>query len=162
VSIVFQETFLFNETVYNNITLDEKFDDDEVVAAATLAQAHDFITRLENGYATIVGERGAALSGGQRQRIAIARALIRQPRLLVLDDATSAVDPALESAILEGLRQLDTTVVIVAYRRSSIVLADEVIYVEDGRVIDRGTHERLYRVLPAYQQLINAYEKEPA
>jgi ABC-type multidrug transport system fused ATPase/permease subunit len=162
VSIVFQETFLFNETVYNNITLDEKFDDDEVVAAATLAQAHDFITRLENGYATIVGERGAALSGGQRQRIAIARALIRQPRLLVLDDATSAVDPALENAILEGLRQLDTTVVIVAYRRSSIVLADEVIYVEDGRVIDRGTHERLYRVLPAYQQLINAYEKEPA
>jgi ABC-type multidrug transport system fused ATPase/permease subunit len=162
VSIVFQETFLFNETVYNNITLDEKFDDDEVVAAAKLAQAHDFITRLENGYATIVGERGAALSGGQRQRIAIARALIRQPRLLVLDDATSAVDPALESAILQGLRQLDTTVVIVAYRRSSIVLADEVIYVEDGRVIDRGTHERLYRVLPAYQRLINAYEKEPA
>ena len=162
VSIVFQETFLFNETVYNNITLDEKFDDDEVVAAATLAQAHDFITKLENGYATIVGERGAALSGGQRQRIAIARALIRRPRLLVLDDATSAVDPALERAILEGLRQLDTTVVIVAYRRSSIVLADEVIYVEDGRVIDRGTHERLYRVLPAYQQLIDAYEKEPA
>lgn len=162
VSIVFQETFLFNDTVYNNITLDEKFDDEQVVEAAKLAQAHDFITRLEKGYATIVGERGAALSGGQRQRIAIARALIREPRLLVLDDATSAVDPAVESAILEGLRQLDTTVVIVAYRRSSIVLADEVIYVEDGRVIDRGTHETLYAALPAYRQLIDAYEKEPA
>jgi ATP-binding cassette, subfamily B, bacterial len=162
VSIVFQETFLFNDTIYNNITLDEKFHDDQVVAAARLAQAHDFITQLEQGYATIVGERGAALSGGQRQRIAIARALIRQPRLLVLDDATSAVDPAVESAILEGLRQLDTTVVIVAYRRSSIVLADEVIYVEDGRVIDRGTHESLFASLPAYQSLINAYEKELA
>jgi ATP-binding cassette subfamily B protein len=162
VSIVFQETFLFNDTVYNNITLDETFDDEQVVTAAKLAQAHDFITRLENGYATIVGERGAALSGGQRQRIAIARALIREPRLLVLDDATSAVDPAVESEILEGLRQLDTTVVIVAYRRSSIVLADEVIYVEDGRVIDRGTHQALYGTLPAYQRLINAYEKEPA
>lgn len=162
VSIVFQETFLFNDTIYNNITLDEKFDDDRVVAAARLARAHDFITMLEKGYATVVGERGATLSGGQRQRVAIARALVREPRLLVLDDATSAVDPAVESDILEGLRQLDTTVVIVAYRRSSIVLADEVIYVEDGRVIDRGTHENLYRSLPAYQQLIDAYEKEPA
>lgn len=162
VSIVFQETFLFNDTIYNNITLDEEFDEAQVVHAAQLAQAHDFIVKLEKGYATVVGERGAALSGGQRQRVAIARALIREPRLLVLDDATSAVDPAVESAILEGLRQLDTTVVIVAYRRSSIVLADEVIYVEDGRVIDRGTHAELYVSLPAYQQLIDAYEREPA
>jgi ABC-type multidrug transport system fused ATPase/permease subunit len=160
VSIVFQETFLFNDTIYNNITLDERFDDDQVVAAAQLAQAHEFITRMEKGYATVVGERGAALSGGQRQRVAIARALIRQPRLLVLDDATSAVDAAVESAILEGLRKLDTTVVIVAYRRSSIVLADEVIYVEDGRVIDRGSHANLYESLADYRGLIDAYEKE--
>ena len=162
VSIVFQETFLFNDTIYNNITLDEDFADEQVIAAAELAQAHDFITKLDKGYATVVGERGAALSGGQRQRVAIARALIRQPRLLVLDDATSAVDPAVESAILEGLKELDTTVVIVAYRRSSIVLADEVIYVEDGRVIDRGTHDKLYSSLSAYRDLIDAYEKEPA
>ena len=162
VSIVFQETFLFNDTIYNNITLDEIFDEERIIAAARLAQAHDFITRLEKGYATVVGERGAALSGGQRQRIAIARALIRQPRLLVLDDATSAVDPAVESAILQGLRGLDTTVLIVAYRRSSIVLADEVIYVEDGRVIDRGSHGQLYASLSAYRGLIDAYEKEPA
>lgn len=160
VSIVFQETFLFNDTIYNNITLDEEFSEEEVLTAAKIAQAHDFIESLEDGYATVVGERGAALSGGQRQRIAIARALIRKPRLLVLDDATSAVDPAVESEILAGLRQLETTVVIVAYRRSSIVLADDVIYVEDGRVIDRGSHERLYASLPAYRQLIDAYETD--
>jgi len=161
VAIVFQETFLFNDSVYNNITLNEDFDEGDVLAASRLAQAHGFISQLEDGYATMVGERGATLSGGQRQRIAIARALVRKPRLLVLDDATSAVDPAIESSILAGLRSLDTTVVIVAYRRSSIVLADEVIYVEDGRVIDRGTHRELYAALPAYRDLIDAYEREP-
>lgn len=162
VSIVFQETFLFNDTIYNNITLDEAFAEHEVFEAARIARADTFIREQENGYATVVGERGAALSGGQRQRIAIARALIRRPRLLVLDDATSAVDAAVESQILAGLRGLDTTVVIVAYRRSSIVLADEVIFVEDGRVIDRGSHERLYQSLPEYRALIDAYEQEPA
>ncbi len=159
VSIVFQETFLFNDTIYNNITLDEPFDEADVLNAAKLAQADGFISQLENGYGTLVGERGASLSGGQRQRIALARALVRQPRLLVLDDATSAVDPAVEGSILAGLGELDTTVVIVAYRRSSIVLADEVIYIEDGRVMDRGTHDDLYASLPAYQDLIDAYEQ---
>ncbi len=164
VSVVFQETFLFNDSVYHNITLGEPFDESDVIAAAELAQADDFIRGLPDGYATVVGERGASLSGGQRQRIAIARALVREPRLLVLDDATSAVDPAVESAILDGLEQLDTSVVIVAYRRSSIVLADEVIYIEDGRVIDRGTHKELYRSLAAYRSLIDAYDQieEPA
>ncbi|MDH3539751.1 MAG: ATP-binding cassette domain-containing protein, partial [Acidimicrobiia bacterium] len=160
VSIVFQETFLFNDTVYNNITLGEPFDRADVTAAARLAQADEFISELDDGYATVVGERGATLSGGQRQRIALARALVRRPRLLVLDDATSAVDPAVENAILEGLRQLDTTVVIVAYRRSSITLADEVIYIDYGRVIDRGSHAVLYDSLPAYRSLIDAYEQE--
>ena len=160
VSIVFQETFLFNDSVYNNVTLGEPFDEADVVAAAKLAQADGFISSLPDGYATVVGERGATLSGGQRQRIALARAIVRHPRLLVLDDATSAVDPSVESVILGGLKELDTTVVIVAYRRSSIVLADEVIYLDYGRVIDRGTHASLYARLPAYRSLIDAYEEE--
>jgi ATP-binding cassette subfamily B protein len=160
VTIVFQETFLFNDTVFNNISLDEPIPESEVLNAAKLAQADSFISELPDGYYTLVGERGATLSGGQRQRIALARAIARHPRLLVLDDATSAVDPAVEGAILAGLAELDTTVVIVAYRRSSIVLADEVIYIEDGRAIDRGTHYEMYERLPAYRDLIDAYERE--
>ena len=157
-AIVFQEAFLFDDTVANNITLGADHTMDEIVAASTLAQADGFINEMPEGYETLVGERGTSMSGGQRQRIALARALIRAPRLLLLDDATSAVDPSVEGAILDGLAQLDTTVVIVAYRRSSIVLADEVIFVEDGRVSDRGSHDELYRRLPSYRALIDAYE----
>ena len=159
-ALVFQEAFLFDDTIAANITLDGPFGSDEIERAARLAQAHEFISALPAGYETLVGERGATLSGGQRQRIALARALIRQPRLLVLDDATSAVDPAVETAILEGLAALDTTVVIVAYRRSSIVLADEVIFIEDGRIVGRGTHEKLYAALDSYRSLIDAYDSE--
>jgi ATP-binding cassette, subfamily B, bacterial len=160
VAIVFQETFLFNDTVYNNISLGEPMKEADVFAAARLARADGFISELQDGYDTLVGERGASLSGGQRQRIALARAIARHPRLLVLDDATSAVDPSVEGEILTGLAALDTTVVIVAYRRSSIVLADEVIYVEDGRAIDRGSHTELYSRLESYRQLIDAYEQQ--
>lgn len=159
-ALVFQEAFLFDDTIAANITLDDPYTEQQVVEAAELAQAHEFVSALPAGYETLVGERGASLSGGQRQRIALARALIRKPRLLVLDDATSAVDPAIESAILEGLSELKTTVVIVAYRRSSIVLADEVIFIEDGRITGRGSHEYLYSNLPAYTGLIDAYESE--
>lgn len=159
-AIVFQEAFLFDDTIAENITLGRDFDWADVTNAARLAQADKFIEALPDGYHTKVGERGASLSGGQRQRIALARALIRRPRLLVLDDATSAVDPAVEAAILDELADLDTSVVIVAYRRSSILLADTVIYVEDGRVVGRGTHEHLYKTVPAYAELIDAYDVE--
>ena len=159
-ALVFQEPFLFDDTVRANITLGGDHSQEEVEAAARLAQAHGFICELPEGYDTMVGERGASLSGGQRQRIALARAVIRRPRLLVLDDATSAVDPAVEAKILSGLAELDTTVVIVAYRRSSIVLADEVIFIADGRVIGRGAHDHLYSSLPEYAELIDAYERE--
>jgi ATP-binding cassette, subfamily B, bacterial len=161
VAIVFQEAFLFDDTVRENITLGGDFTDQEVEAAARLAQAHGFVSALEHGYDTEVGERGATLSGGQRQRIALARALIRQPRLLVLDDATSAVDPAVESEILRGLSdaELPATVVVVAYRRGSITLADEVVFVRDGRITGRGTHEELLVSSPHYANLVTAYER---
>ena len=158
VALVFQEPFLFNTTVRENITLGRDYTDDEIAGATRLAQAQEFIAGLPEGDATLIGERGANLSGGQRQRVALARALIRRPRLLVLDDATSAVDPAVELAIFDGLRMLDTTLILVAYRRASIMQADEVIFVEDGRITGRGTHDELYERLPAYAALIDAYE----
>jgi ATP-binding cassette, subfamily B, bacterial len=161
VAIVFQEAFLFDDTVRGNITLGGDYTDEEVEAAARLAQAHGFVHQLERGYDTQVGERGATLSGGQRQRIALARALIRRPRLLVLDDATSAVDPAVESDILRGLADasLPATVVVVAYRRGSIALSDEVVFIRDGVIAARGPHDRLEREVPAYAELVQAYEQ---
>jgi len=159
-ALVFQEAFLFDDTVRANVALDTGASDDQVWAALDLAQATGFVRELSHGLDTVVGERGASLSGGQRQRIALARAIIRRPRLLVLDDATSAVDPAVEGAILEGLAELNTTIVIVAYRRSSILLADTVLFVQDGRIIGRGTHQELYSSLPAYADLIDAYNTE--
>jgi ABC-type multidrug transport system fused ATPase/permease subunit len=109
---------------------------------------------------TRLGERGTSLSGGQRQRISLARALVRRPRLLILDDATSAVDPEVEARILEALRSGDSgaTLVVVAYRKATIGLADEVVHLQDGRIADRGTHRELLRRNPSYARLVNAYE----
>lgn len=164
VAIVFQESFLFDDTVRGNITLGDPYDDAAVEAAARLARAHEFVMGLPDGYDTHVGERGATLSGGQRQRIALARALVRQPRLLVLDDATSSVDPAVESDILTNLAraELPSTVIVVAYRRSAIALADEVVFVADGRVQARGRHSDLLRDVPAYAHLVTAYDHRDA
>jgi ATP-binding cassette, subfamily B, bacterial len=159
VAVVFQHSFLFDDSVRENITLGGEYTDAEIEAACRLAQAWDFVAGLPDGLDTMVGERGTTLSGGQRQRIALARALVRQPRLLILDDATSSVDTRVEAAILRGLQEaaLPSTIVVVAYRQATISLADEIVFVEDGRVRARGTHEQLLADLPAYARLVEAY-----
>jgi ATP-binding cassette subfamily B protein len=164
VAYVSQGSFLFDDTVRGNITLGGDYRDEAVIDAARVAGAHDFITALPDGYETRIGERGASLSGGQRQRIALARALVRRPRLLIMDDATSAVDPSVEAQILRRLRSADlpSTVVLVAYRPSSIRLADEVVFVESGRVMAQGGHEDLMAEQPGYARLVRAYEEDAA
>jgi ATP-binding cassette, subfamily B, bacterial len=161
-ALVSQSTFLFDDTVRGNVTLGADVDDEQVRAALQLAQAERFVDALPQGLDTRIGERGTTLSGGQRQRLALARALVRHPRLLVLDDATSSVDPAVEAAILHGLRSADlgATVVVVAYRRATIALADEVVWIEHGQVVDRGRHEELIGRTPGYALLVNAYDDE--
>jgi len=160
-AVVSQATFLFDDTVRENVALGADIDDEAVWAALRLAQADRFVQALPDGLDTRVGERGTSLSGGQRQRLALARALARRPRLLVLDDSTSSVDPTVEAAILRGLRSADlaATVVVVAYRRATIALADEVVYVERGRVLGRGTHSELLTSTPGYARLVLAYDE---
>ncbi len=163
-SLVPQSTFLFDDTVRGNVTLDSDLPDEDVWAALRVAQADGFVAALPAALDTRVGERGTTLSGGQRQRLALARAVVRRPRLLVLDDATSSVDPQVEQRILAGLRRSEhtSTVVVVAYRRATIALADEVVYVENGRVAARGAHDELLLTSRGYQDLVSAYERAEA
>lgn len=163
-ALVAQQTFLFDDTVRGNVTLGARATNDEVWQALRISQADGFVAALPQGLDTRVGERGASLSGGQRQRIALARAVIRNPQLLVLDDATSAVDPSVEQAILAGLREAGrgTTVVVVAYRMATIALADDVVYMENGRVVDHAPHQQLLERCTGYARLVTAYAREAA
>lgn len=143
---VFQETFLFSASIRDNIAYGVGgVTDEEIIRAARLAKAHDFILEMPLGYDTVVGERGMGLSGGQKQRIAIARALLKNPRILILDDATSAVDMETEHEIQAGFKELmeGRTTFIIAHRISSLRHADEIIVLDEGRVVQRGTHEQL-------------------
>ncbi|GAA4616919.1 ABC transporter ATP-binding protein [Actinoallomurus liliacearum] len=158
-ALVPQQAFLFDDTVRGNVTLGLDVSDDDVWEAIRLAQADGFVSALADGLDTHVGERGTTLSGGQRQRLALARALVRRPRLLVLDDATSSVDPQVEARILDGLRDSAATVVVVAYRKATIELADDVVYIERGRVVAQGPHKELLERSAGYRDLVTAYER---
>ena len=165
VGAAFEESFLFSDTIAANIAFGRpEAAREEIEEAARVAGAHEFVLELAEGYDTRVGERGLSLSGGQRQRIALARAILSDPRILVLDDATSAVDPSVEQAILAALRDssLGTTVLVVAYRMATIALADDVVYLEHGRVVDHGTHQELLGRCAGYARLVTAYAREAA
>ena len=167
VALVPQTAFMFDDTVRGNVTLGADVADSDVWAALRTAQADGFVAALPEGLDTRLGERGTSLSGGQRQRLSLARALVRRPRLMILDDATSAVDPEVEARILASLRGdrgdddgSAASLVVVAYRKATISLADEVLHLDEGRIVGRGTHAELLSTSPAYAQLVNAYETD--
>ena len=156
IGVISQDPFLFSTTVRDNIAFGlPELTDDEIERVARLAQAHEFVERLPQGYDTVIGERGITLSGGQRQRIAIARALAVDPRILILDDATASVDATTEARIRAGLREVMSgrTTLIIAHRLSTIALADEIVVLDNGRIACRGTDEELLQTSAVYREI---------
>lgn len=154
--IVTQESILFNDSVFNNIAFGKAdISEEEVIRAAKIANAHQFIISLENGYQTNIGERGSKLSGGQRQRLSIARAVLKNPPILILDEATSALDSESELLVQEALTKLmeNRTTLVIAHRLSTIQHADEILVIDQGRIVQRGTHQELMKIEGLYQKL---------
>lgn len=162
-SIVFQEAFLVAGTVRDNVAFGSAISDDDIWEALRVAAADGFVSSLPSGLDTVVGERGVSLSGGQRQRVALARALVRRPAVLVLDDTTSALDPATEAIILDRLRSsLDATVLLIASRPSTIALADDVVFLSSGRIAGHAPHEQLLDTVSEYREIVEAFEADRA
>jgi ATP-binding cassette subfamily B protein len=162
ISTIEQDVFLFSRPIGENITFGcPDADQDAVLAAAKAAQAHDFITSFEDGYDTVIGERGATLSGGQRQRLAIARAFLTKPAILILDDATSAIDSETEDRIQRAIETAaeGRTTFLITHRLSQIRWADLIIVMRKGRVAAVGTHQQLMKQSPAYRDIFARYER---
>jgi subfamily B ATP-binding cassette protein MsbA len=156
--VVTQESILFNDTIFNNIAFGmPDINEEKVVQAAKIANAHDFIMLTENGYQTFIGERGSKLSGGQRQRLSIARAVLKNPPILILDEATSALDSESEKLVQEALFNLmkNRTSIVIAHRLSTIQHADEIVVIQDGKIAERGTHEQLSAQNGLYKKLVD-------
>ncbi len=154
--IVTQEPILFHDTVFNNIAFGmENVDEEEVVKAAKIANAHEFIVQMEEGYQTVIGDRGSKLSGGQRQRLSIARAVLKNPSILILDEATSSLDTESERLVQESIQNLmkNRTTLVIAHRLSTIQHADEIIVMEEGEIVERGSHEQLFHQNGIYRKL---------
>ncbi len=157
VGIVFEDTFLFSDSIRSNIAFAEPAaSQEQVERAAFLAGAHEFIAALPDGYETLIGERGFSLSGGQRQRIALARAILADPRVLILDDATSSVDPTKEHEIREALSEVmrNRTTIVIAHRPATIALADRVVLLDEGHIVVEGTHDELLETSEAYRSVL--------
>jgi subfamily B ATP-binding cassette protein MsbA len=155
--IVSQEAILFNDSVRSNIIFGaENATEEEVIAAAKAANAHDFITAMPMGYDSNIGDRGSKLSGGQRQRLTIARALLKNPPILILDEATSALDSESEQLVQSALDRLlvNRTALVIAHRLSTIQHADEIIVMDEGKIVERGTHEGLMEGAGVYRRLV--------
>ena len=156
--IVSQEAILFNDTIRNNIAFSTSaVADESIVSAAKAANAHEFITQIPQGYDGNIGDRGSKLSGGQRQRLTIARALLKNPPVLILDEATSALDSESEKLVQAALERLlvNRTALVIAHRLSTVQHADEIIVLDSGRIVERGKHEELMQKGGAYRKLVD-------
>lgn len=161
-SFVFQNVYLFHDTIANNIRFGQPDASIErVVAAARKARCHDFIMKLPQGYDTVIGEAGGTLSGGERQRLSIARAMMKDAPIIILDEATANVDPENEKELMEAIAELtqEKTVIMIAHRLKTVRRADQILVVDKGRIVQRGTHEELMTQDGIYRRFISGREK---